>query len=73
MIWPVFALVGCAYGLYCIYYGVRFGLMNKELPRNYWRGTKYTGQAAVRQGWLYIVVGLVCLLILLLGSKRFGI
>jgi len=72
MIWQFFVLVGCFYGAYCIYYGIRFGLMEKELPHNYWRGTNYTGQAAVRQGWLYIIVGSGCLLILLLGLTRFG-
>jgi hypothetical protein len=53
MIWQFFVLVGCSYGAYCIYYGIRFGLMD-----NYWRGTIYTGQAAVRQGWLCINLGL---------------
>lgn len=72
MIWPISVVVGCTYGVYCIYYGIRFGLIAKELPSNYWRGTKYTGQDAVRHGWLYIVVGSICIVVFLLGLKRWG-
>lgn len=58
------------YGAYCIYYGVRFGLIEKTLPRNYWRHTQYTGKAAIRQGWAYIIIGSVSLLILLFALTR---
>jgi hypothetical protein len=73
MIRPLFFFLASVYGTYCIYYGIRFGLVKKQLPHNYWRQTYYTGQAAVRQGWLYIIiVGAICLIILLLGYVRFG-
>lgn len=72
MIWSGVLILGSLYGVYCIYFGTRYGLIQKDLPRNYWRGTRYTGNAAVRQGCLYIVAGSLSLLILLLGLVRFG-
>jgi hypothetical protein len=72
MIWSGFLILGSLYGVYCIYFGIRYGLIRKDLPRNYWRGTRYTGKAAVRQGYLYIVAGSLSFLILLLGFVRFG-
>jgi hypothetical protein len=61
------------FGAYCIYFGIRFGLMEKTMPRNYRRSTQYTGDAAVRQGWAYITIGSVSLLILLFGLIRLNI
>lgn len=71
-IWPVFCVVAGAYGAYCIYYGIRYGLVEKRMVQNYWRQTEYTGDAAVRQGWTYIVIGISALLIVLLGLLKFG-
>lgn len=72
MIWSGFLILGSLYGVYSIYFGTRYGLIRKDLPHNYWRGTRYTGKDAVRQGCLYIVAGSLSLLILLLGLVRFG-
>jgi hypothetical protein len=58
------------YGAYCIYYGVRFGLIEKAIPRNYWRHTQYIEKAAIRQGWAYIIIGLVAILIIMFALIR---
>ena len=68
----VFLLISL-YGAYCIYYGIRFGLIEKRMLRNYWRGTQYTGNAAVLEGLAYITIGVISLLIIVIAWTRLNI
>jgi len=73
ILWPLFCVVVTIYGIYSIYYGIKYGLRERRILRNYWNRTYYTDLSAVRQGWLYITIGIVSLGIILFGLLSFGI